>query len=205
MMRFLLASLVLAAGGCASFKSPLEGARLSTDALSRFPAGDFVIGPDAAQIEFAVSPLGVGRVEGAFKTFDASLTLADPKTGTAEIVALVDTTSVHLSNDQYKDMVEGPGWFDIAQFPSARFEGKMMGWSDDGSGEFRGTMTIRGVSQDETMTLRLTCDDIPSCPEKAVGFAGDLRVSRAAYGMNRLSGIVRDEVQLVVTGTLTAP
>lgn len=182
--------------------TPSTPVALPTSGLAHLPSGLVTIDPGSADVLFAVSPLGVGRVQGQFQAFDAQLELEDPVAGRARLKASVSTGSAELSNDQYTSMVRSPAWFNSEAFPTAHFDGVLEGWSMDGIGQLKGTMTVRGVSQPETMDFTLSCEGVEGCPQRAVGFVGEMTLSRSAYGMTGLRGLVSDEVDLTVRGRI---
>lgn len=194
-------SLLCLGVGCVTTPPSLEGVLSGAD-LAGIPSGRYDFSPETADIAFSVRPVALNPVEGEFSQFEAVFDATDIKGGRGMIAADVDVTSVAMANKTYEEMVRGPGWFDVEAFPAAMFRGQMDGWQADGTALVNGQMTIRDVTRDETLSLQLYCDGLTVCPDQEIGFRGSLTVSRSAYGMTRLSAIVRDEVELVVTGTI---
>lgn len=190
-------SACAATGNSGPLVTPLVGLDLTSIPVSSYP-----LTPETAEIGFAVKPIGVGPVLGEFGAFTGALTIVDAVTGEATISAIVDTRTVQTEGGRFIDMIKGEGWFDVETWPEARFSGRMKGWDADGNGVVEGEMTIRDVTQPETFTMRLTCDSLTACPSDEVGFSGLIEVSRFAYGMTRLRGVVGDKVTLSVAGTL---
>ena len=182
---------------------PIRPSVLTTASLAQIPATTYAIAPANAEVGFAVKPFALPRIEGAFSQFDGHVTVSDAAAGQVSLTANVVLDTVDIPNEAYENLVKSPGWFDTAQYPTALFVGELNGWSADGTGVVRGSMTIRDVTRDEAFIITLTCDGIERCPGQAVGFRGDITISRAAYGMTRLPGVVGDDVQLSVSGTLT--
>lgn len=203
MIRAFPLLLLLLLAGCAT--SPPPPSPLNPTALKAIPAGSYILNDQNAALGFAVSLLGVGKVEGVFARFEASLTLNDPEAGAAFLTATVDTTSVAVDNDFIQDLIVGEGWFEVKTYPKAMFEGALAGWSAEevgAMGQVEGSLTLRDISQPARFDLRLTCEGIDDCPAKHIGFTADMTVNRRDYGMTRLPALVGNQVELSVSGRI---
>ncbi len=192
--------LALAAVACTTAPD-LVTSTLSAAELGRVEAKSYRLGPKDASIAFDVKPIGVPRVTGAFAEFDAVLTIVDPVSGLATLGATVNVDSLSVSS--FEEMVRGPGWFDVKTYPTAVFNGQLEGWDELGYGTVMGDLTVRDVTRPEKMDIYLTCDRVTApCPSEAIGFEGQLSISRSAYGMTRFGGFVSDTVNLTISGTI---
>lgn len=194
------AGLGLAA--CASTPEATVARPIGDELRLAIAAGAYPIDPQTTKVRFLAGPTPAGTVNGNFTTFTGELTVDDAVAGAAGLRATLDVGSLDVNGNFFRSTILGPGWFEAMMFPEAGFEGRLLGWNPDGTGDLVGQMTIRDVTREETFRLVLTCDGIEACPERQVGFEGAASLDRTAYGMTRLAGLVGKEVQITVSGVL---
>ncbi|WOI52300.1 YceI family protein [Parvularcula sp. LCG005] len=204
-----LVPLLALGAGCAMHQGvetpPAAGDSASaTQALivDQLRAAQYSLGPEETDIAFAVKPVGMSSVAGAFDLFDGNVTISGQSPQEVMLVANVDMRSVTLPNPMLESMVKSAAWFDVDNHPTAQFTGRLENWDETGKGLVTGQMTIRNVSVPETFDIRFTCDGIANCPQEAVGFRGEIAVRRSDYGMNSMQRMVDDEVTLSIAGRL---
>ncbi|HEY3047232.1 MAG TPA: YceI family protein [Polaromonas sp.] len=99
-----------------------------------------------SNIRFTSRQMGV-PVDGAFRTFDASLAF-DPEAPTAASGQLrIDLSSVDIGIREVNEEVVGAQWFDVKRHPEARFEMRQI--QPQGAGRFQvsGVLSLKGASQ----------------------------------------------------------
>lgn len=196
----LIGGVLLAA--CGSLPRAEKVEPLDAGLRSAVAARSYAINPSTTRVRFAAGPTPAGRVEGDFTTFNGVLSVGDAEAGMAELSAVLDMTSARLPSDFFRSTLLGPGWFEVEMWPEASFRGRLTGWNPDGTGQVSGIMTIRDISHEESFPLVLTCDGVETCPERAVGFMGNIILDRTDYGMTRMLGLVGRDVQITVSGQL---
>ena len=206
--RGLISALLAGAmlSGCASLPE-LEALSTPINETARqsVVAGHYPLTTDNTQITFAAGPTPVGVVNGEFTSFTGHLTVIDADQGNVELKATLDVASIEGPDNMTRNMLLEEDWFDVAQFPEARFEGRMIGWEVDGAAFVNGAMTIRDVSREEAFTVVLTCEGITDCPDVQIGFEGQLRLDRTNYDMTAFRTFVGPHVDITVKGTVSAP
>ncbi|MEO1135567.1 MAG: YceI family protein [Pseudomonadota bacterium] len=200
-MRLLGTSLILAlvfVSGCASVLAPALKPSVEQDAAA-LRGGQYALDPAHAALLFRIDHLGFSKFVGRFEVFDASLDFDEAGPADARIEALIDMTSLDIANDEFAETLMGPGWFDTGAFPNARFESTAIAVTGDTTGAMTGNLTMNGVT--EQITLDVTFNGGGRDRLRGayvVGFSAEGRISRAAFGVDRFSGVIADEVEIEI-------
>lgn len=74
--------------------------------------------------------------------------LLDKSDGTGSVEITIDLTSIDFGLDELHTWAVGPKFFDVEQFGStARYQGKLSGFTAGGSPKVTGTLTLHGVTK----------------------------------------------------------
>ena len=101
---------------------------------------------------------------------------------------MVTTASLTVPNPMQNGHLHGPTWLDAAQFPQITFESKSIAnvktVDNVTTGDLTGTFTLKGVSKDLTVPVKLTYlkDKLSA---RVPNLKGDLLVIRANFAINR--------------------
>lgn len=156
---------------------------------------------DKSSVSFVSKQMGV-PVEGRFKTFAARITLdtAKPETGKAQID--IELASIDAGSSDANDEAKGKAWFNIREFPGARFVSSGIRSTGNGRYEATGKMTIKGRTRDVVAPFSARTDGGNLLIE------GAIPILRLQYGIGdgtwTDTGIVADEVQVRFRFTLAA-
>jgi len=101
---------------------------------------------------------------------------------------IVTTASLTVPNPMQNTHLHGPNWLDATQFPQISFEAKSLANAKTKdnvtTGDLTGTFTLKGVSKDITVPVKLTYlkDKLSA---RVPNLNGDLLVIRANFSINR--------------------
>ncbi|MEO1043664.1 MAG: YceI family protein [Pseudomonadota bacterium] len=197
----LTAAFLLLVTACSTATAP-DARSLSVDALRQLPPQTYVLLPDQAEVGFSVRPIAFPAITGTFESFDGAVMVVDASAPNIKVTTAVDVATVETGSDFYDNAIKSGAWFDVEAYPQAIFSGSLIDWTDTGTGIVDGTLTIRDITRPAQFAIQLSCEGVARCPQDAVGFDGEIVVSRSAFGMSQYPGFVRDNVQLSVSGTL---
>jgi polyisoprenoid-binding protein YceI len=95
-------------------------------------------------------------LDGKFGHFDAQVVFdpARPASGSARVS--VDMSSFDLGESSLNEQVQGKAWFDVADYPSARFVSSAIVPAGGGKYSVTGRLTIRGKTQDVIVPVSVT-------------------------------------------------
>lgn len=160
------------------------------------PAADvpiFKITPLQSTIKFGVK--ASVPIEGTFKKWDATMTFTstDPSTGVLDIK--IDAASVDTGSGMKDDKLRGKDFFNAKDDPYITFHSTKVVQTGADTFEVDGKFTIRGVTKDEKLDLKVSGAGTGSGT-----IQGTMAFDRKEYGMN--SGIpfikIADRVEVNV-------
>jgi polyisoprenoid-binding protein YceI len=127
-------------------------------------------------------------INGSASAISGTVTFDPENPGTTKGKIIVATGSLMLPNPMQKQHMLGDKWLDAAKFPEISFESKefknVKTTGDTTTADVTGTFTLKGVSKELTVPVKLTClknklgDRVPN--QK-----GDLLVIRASFSIKR--------------------
>ncbi|MDP3460524.1 MAG: YceI family protein [Hyphomonas sp.] len=202
MRRSWLAAVVAASTLALTSCNTLAAAVLKPDvqaAPAAVPAGDYRLDKAHASILFKIDHLGYSTYVGRFERFDASLTGDPASPESATVTATVDMTSLNLANPDFAAELMGPDWLDAGAFPQATFKTYGLKIVGENEADISGDLTLKGKTQAVIIRARLNGSAYDRLRgADVVGFSATLPISRAAFGVDRYSGLIADEVMLEI-------
>lgn len=131
-----------------------------------------------SQIVFTSKQMGV-PVEGSFTRFDAQVAF-DPRKPEGGTVALqIDIGSATLGMPMSDAELPKPPWFDVARFPTARFDAASIKALGSGRFDVAGALTLKGHAQPLTVPV-------------SIAQSGDQSVATGSFVLQRLSFQIGD-------------
>lgn len=168
---------------------PAPAAASDGDLLRR-AAGHYRIDSARTETRFTVVQFGFATVTGRFKRTKGIFRL-NRKVASSKVDVTVDATSVTHLNKRVKKFLHGPDLLDVARYPSISFRSRSVRRTGDDSAEVRGDLTIRGVTQPITMTVRLAPG---GQDDGGIAFNASGTFKRSRFGLTIGLGLVSDEV-----------
>lgn len=189
---------LIAAASCASVVAPLLTPNVNTQAEALRP-GAYQLDPAHAALLFKIDHLGFSSFPGRFEKFDVSLDFDSEDPTAARIDAVIDMTSLDIANDDFAATLTGPQWFNASAFPTARFQSSTITVTGDNTGTMTGELTLHGVTN--LVTLGVTFNGGGSDRLRGayiVGFSATGVISRSAFGVDRFSSVIADDVEIEI-------
>ena len=163
-----------------SFRSALTAcavvAALLCSAANAYAQRVSVVDTDKSAITFVSKQMNV-PVEGKFGKFSAQLAFDPAQPSQGRVQVDVDLASIDTGSEEANDEVKSKGWFDVKNYPTARFVSSSVKSLGAGRYEVAGKLTIKGRSKDVTAPFTY----------KSAGaggmFEGSLALKRLDYGI----------------------
>lgn len=143
-----------------------------------------VLQPAKSGISFISKQMGV-PVNGKFGRFNAQIAFDPNKTANAKARIEIDMASIDAGSEDANDEVKGKDWFNIKDFPTARFESTGIKASGGGHYEASGKLTIKNVTRNVNVPF------IAKIEAGGVVLEGGIQISRQQFGIG--SGEWADE------------
>jgi polyisoprenoid-binding protein YceI len=158
--------------------------------------------PDKAhsEVDFSIMHLGLSKVHGRFGNIGGSVILNETDTSKSTVNITIDVSTVDTGVAARDNDLKGATFFDVAQFPTAKFAST--GVARSGSGlSIQGNLTLHGVTKPVTLDV-----DTPTGPVAGMdkrphyGYSARTTISRTAFGIGlKVPGaVVGDEVKLTI-------
>lgn len=163
----------------------------------------YVFDQHQGRLEFTARHLGVLSSTGRFEDFSAEL-LIDPDRPLATTVAVtVRTAAVALAYPGAVDLLRSPEFFDVAEYPEARFDGAATGQGSLDRFALAGNLTIRGVTRPYAMQARLLGRRRDAARGVDVAdFSATGSMKRSEFGMTAEAAAISDTIGLSVRVSL---
>jgi polyisoprenoid-binding protein YceI len=181
-----MALAMICLAGCNSLASAVLAPKIDTAAATLAP-GDFVLDTTHAALLFRINHLGFADYAGRFDRFEA------------RVEAIIDMTSLNIANPDFASELMGPGWFDADAHPQAIFRSRSIELTSDTAAVITGDLTLKGVTRPITLSARLNGSAYdPLRRADVIGFSATSEISRAAFGIDRFSGLLADSVRIEI-------
>lgn len=193
-----LGLLALPLAGCNTLAANFLKPDIAAAATS-VPAGDYTLDKKHAAVIFRINHLGFSSYVGRFNVFDASLSGDPAHPESATVTAVVDMTSLDIANPEFATELMGPDWFDAAQFPQASFKTYGLKLVGENEADISGDLTLKGKTQAVIIRAKLNGSAYDSLRgADVVGFSATLPINRSAFGIDKFSGLVTDDVEIEI-------
>jgi cytochrome b561/polyisoprenoid-binding protein YceI len=154
-------------------------------------AQEWAIDKSLSKVSFEAQA-GGQAVPGEFKQFEAEIHFDPDDPGSAEISAAIDMNNVTSGQAQVDTALLGKEWFDTQTYPTAGFRSRSVkAGKADGEYTIDATITIKDVSKNVTMPIRLAIN------EGEAKVKGETAINRSEFGIGPkgpVSGMVIGDV-----------
>jgi len=207
--RLILTGLLLIKGMSGSavaedLCAPFEDGRIDESVMSTMlnaaEAGYlYRMQASTSQVGFCVDS-AFQRVEGVFQEFQGGMALLPEADKTGQTVVVIRTDSLDTKGALVENLVRSSRFFDVANYPEILFVSTDFEWTSPTRAILRGNLTLHGVTKPVIFKVELSGSE-----GKQVGEAENILVKatttihRSDFGMDTLSKLVSDSVQLCMS------
>lgn len=154
------------------------------------------IDPAQSQVQFGVRKFWFAHVRGTFPALSGSLRRIDTRIGAdlGEVDADIEVAGLRMDDANDRTRALGPDFFDAARFPTIHFDSDPFPIAElVTGGALRGMLALHGERHPVTLTLQAS-----DCPRQPLGcvIRAHGAISRSAFGMRDLRGVLSDKVEL---------
>ena len=225
MKKLLLASgiaLAALAAACSPSAQPeaapaiVEPAAPAPIAIAA-PAGDYVVDPNHASVNFSLQHLGLSFYNLQFRTYDATVSFDPANIANSKVTATIKPTDIlagypgdYVANHpgtKFKswedDLADSTNFLDAGQYPTITFVSTSVEPSGERTAKVTGDLTLKGVTRPVTLDVTFAGETAahPFAKVPAIGFSATGAFKRSDFGFDYLlPNIVGDEVKLQIDG-----
>jgi polyisoprenoid-binding protein YceI len=140
------------------------------------------------------------RVEGNFREFQGGMTLSKEGAGTAQTLVMIKAASLDTDGALIENMIKSERFFDVENYPEILFVSTGFEWTSSTTARLMGNLTLHGVTKPVVFNVTLTdIKDKSAGKGEQILVKATTKVSRAEFGMDTLSSLVDDNVQLCMS------
>lgn len=184
----------------------------ATDAAAQFPPplasqpsggpvrnARYVIDPTHTFVMYEMGHYGTTTNRGRFSTKDGSVSIDGSGTG-GRIEITMDIASINTGVDLLNRHVLSKDFFNVAEFPTARFVAEKLDFAAQKVTEVGGTLTLKGVTRPVKLKAnRFGCYVSPMLKRQVCGGDFETTVQRSEFGIDwGLAFGFEDQVRLLV-------
>jgi polyisoprenoid-binding protein YceI len=188
MRKSLLAATLLAFAGIAA----AEPVRYDID------PGHTNVLASWSHLGFSNPSINFGQAKGTI-VYDAD----DVSASSVEVTLPI--SGISALADQFFEHLTSGDWFDVAQYPEARFRSTAVAPAGEGRLKVTGDLTVKGVTRPVVLDVVLNgSGEHPMTKRPAIGFDATATLKRSEFGLGRYVPMVSDEVALRITTEASA-
>lgn len=162
--------------------------------------GNYAVDPDHAVILWKIDHLGFSTYVGRIETFEANLDIDPASPEAAKIDVAIDLTTIDSGVEALDDQLKGTNFFDVANFPQARFTSTSIVQTSPQTANIQGDLTLKGETR--PITLSATFDgagtDFLRGNAEILGFSAKTTLDRTEFGIDYLAPAVGSTVDIEI-------
>jgi polyisoprenoid-binding protein YceI len=139
-------------------------------------AADWTVRPEGSSLRFSGVAQGE-KFEGRFGEFTPSIRFDPAALEAARFDVTIKLASADSRNEERDEALAGADFFDVANYPEARFVATEFAAIEGGGFEARGALELRGTRQPVTLAFKWTPD------KDGVRLEGKATLDRTAFGV----------------------
>ena len=151
-------------------------------------AADYTLDVKGAHtaIEFAVSHLGFGWVNGRFNELEGSFSFDEAKPEASSLNVTINTKSVDTNHAERDKHLRGADYLNVSEFDEATFKSTSFKLGEDKKGTLVGDFTLNGVTKPLTIDVKMTNAGKDPWGGERIGFKGDTSFALKSHDITKL-------------------
>jgi polyisoprenoid-binding protein YceI len=142
----------------------------------------FALDPMHSTVAFTTTILGAVKVRGRFTAYEGTVIYDAARPDRSSVTAIIRAASLTTDMDFRDDHLRSPDFFDVKRYPTIEFVSDRVTRTTHGV-LVSGTLRMRGVSKRITFPAKLVLAPRLVGTTPNVAFSGELRLSRADFGI----------------------
>ena len=167
---------------------------------SAFAADTYALDPAHTQPIFTINPLGFSTITGAVHDLKGTLVLDATKMEDSTVKVTMATDSVDTGFAARDTALQGPMFFNVAQFPTMTFASTRIRKTGAKTLDIEGDFTLLGITKRLVLktTFNRAAQDTTGTNVYKVGFTATTTIKRSEFGMKAYVPYVGDDVHVTI-------
>mgnify|MGYP001818281161 CR=1 FL=1 len=150
---------------------------------------------DTSKMGFCVDST-IGLVRGEFKNFNGGIALEGDNSQT---MVTIDVGSLDTNQSFIESLLKGDDFFSVDEYPSLIFVSSEFLWLSDKRAVIKGNLSMRGVTKEVAFYVDIIELDADLGDADTILVKATTTVQRSEFGMESLSSMVNDKVNLCMS------
>ncbi|MEH6444585.1 MAG: YceI family protein [Oceanospirillaceae bacterium] len=163
-------------------------------------AADYTIDSNSAgahaQIDVAVSHLGISYAKGRFNSFEGTFSYDKDQPNASKVSVSIDTSSYDSNHAKRDKHVQSGDFLDVAKYPKATFESTNIADKGDNMLSVTGDFTLHGKTQSITFAAKKLGEGTDPWGGYRAGFEGSSAMKFSDFGIDAMKKIGTDQFKV---------
>jgi polyisoprenoid-binding protein YceI len=164
-------------------KTLISLAALALTTVATAAPATYDVDPNHTYPSFEADHMGISLWRGKLNTTTGKL-VWDKETGTGTVDLTIDLASIDFGHDELNKWAVGPDFFDVAKYPKATYKGKLTGFTQNGTPQVMGELTLHGVTKPVSLKVNsFKCVPHPMTKRDYCGADAFAVIQRDQFGL----------------------
>lgn len=159
---------------------------------------NFTIDAGASSVDAKVAFMGIGNRKALFPAVRGTVALTPDAMDRINLDVMIDATQLRADDSLTTNRLKGDAFFDVAKYPTVRFQGTDLSMATQTSGIVRGNLTARGVTRPVTLNVSFSAPPSTTSLKEPIRLTGVTTINRKDFGMTAYSLIVGKKVTISI-------
>jgi polyisoprenoid-binding protein YceI len=159
---------------------------------------NFTIDAGASSVDAKVAFMGIGNRKALFPAVRGTVALTPDAMDRINLDVMIDATQLRADDSLTTNRLKGDAFFDVAKYPTVRFQGTDLSMATQTSGIVRGNLTARGVTRPVTLNVSFSVPPSTTSLKEPIRLTGVTTINRKDFGMTAYSLIVGKKVTISI-------
>ena len=179
-------------------KALLLASLIAAVGAAQAQSATYAIDPTHTAVTFEAKHFGVSTLRGRWDKKEGSVTL-DKAAKTGKVELTIDMASISTGTGPFDGHLKSKDFFDVEQFPTAKFVGDKFTFNGDKVASVSGELTLRGVTKPVTLTASsFGCYENPRLKREVCGGDFEATLIRSQFGITYAAPVTPDAIRLLI-------
>ena len=136
-----------------------------------------------SNVSFRVKLLGLTAVGGQFNKLEGRFSKSGDNWEGTDVDFSIPLSGIDTGVAQRDEHLQSPDWFNSQEHPHITFKSKAFKKNKKGY-DVVGDLTIKGVTKEETFSMRLKGQAKDQNGQEKIGFSGKIKIDAKSYGLS---------------------
>ncbi|MCX8063572.1 MAG: YceI family protein [Candidatus Hydrogenedentes bacterium] len=160
---------------------------------------NYIIDPVHSSVWFKVLHLNISSTYGAFPEPQGVIYYDPANPSKSSVEVEVDVSKVNTLNPKRDEHLRSADFFDVQNYPKARFKGSVVEKTSDNKYKGKGILNFRGIEKEIEFEVWKVGEGKDRQGEHRIGFEAGFTIKRSDFGMSKYPPPqISDEVNITV-------